>query len=489
MSKHTLSRRTLLRGALQGTAVSLSLPILECMLGSTGEALATGERLPGIFGIWYCGNGVTPECFVPPTTGTDWRLHTTEELRAAMQAVEPAGEWAAAEASYLFPAEEHPLYRLSQPGLRDMYSLVTGCAQTGWAQHWSGQTSVLSGGGFHRHVLWNWNNPSADQVMADHFGGQSLVMMVNRGSAPSYLTGFDTETVSARWASGGGTYQVDPYVSAQTAFRDLFGSSLPQTSAAVMSPSVLDYVRPQLTALSARVSATDRARLDQHFTALREVESALAAERAASCTPTAPHDLIDPQANHDAFVQVLTLALACGLRRSFSLAAQPTRSQQVLPGGLTGQHSLQHRGFLGDGLRTAEDRRIAIENQSTGGRTSRLAMIPSNRNTVRWELGLFADLLESLAATSHGAGSLLDASGILGTFELWDGNSHGYLEHPVFVAGGAHGRLVRGQHIRTTPDRLPQDVVLSIMRAAADRPDEIVRFGDTAHLGFPEVEA
>ena len=41
-----LSRRRVLRGMLDGVAVSVGLPLLECMLSDGGTALASGAPMP-----------------------------------------------------------------------------------------------------------------------------------------------------------------------------------------------------------------------------------------------------------------------------------------------------------------------------------------------------------------------------------------------------------------------------------------------------------
>ena len=63
--KRFLSRRTVLRGLLGGTAVSIAMPPLEAMFNSTGTAYADGGTLPGRFGTWFWGNGMLPDRWIP----------------------------------------------------------------------------------------------------------------------------------------------------------------------------------------------------------------------------------------------------------------------------------------------------------------------------------------------------------------------------------------------------------------------------------------
>src|SRR5471032_2763928 len=75
------SRRTMLRGMMGGAAVSVGLPFLDCFLNTNGTALAaTGAPLPVRFGTWFWGCGMTPQRWIPKTTGRDYDLSDVPEL-------------------------------------------------------------------------------------------------------------------------------------------------------------------------------------------------------------------------------------------------------------------------------------------------------------------------------------------------------------------------------------------------------------------------
>jgi hypothetical protein len=57
MSRSLLSRRTALRGLAGGAAVSLSLPLLEAMVGPRGARADAGTEGP-IFGVFFWANGL-----------------------------------------------------------------------------------------------------------------------------------------------------------------------------------------------------------------------------------------------------------------------------------------------------------------------------------------------------------------------------------------------------------------------------------------------
>ena len=69
-----LTRRTILRGAINGAAIGVALPFLDCFLDVNGQALAApGKHLPVRFGTWIWGCGHIPERWIPTSEGTGCR--------------------------------------------------------------------------------------------------------------------------------------------------------------------------------------------------------------------------------------------------------------------------------------------------------------------------------------------------------------------------------------------------------------------------------
>lgn len=486
--KLDLNRRSFLRAAaVTGGTVSLGLPLLEAMLNDSGTALADDTTLPTCFGIWYAGGGVAPGAFVPSGTGANWTLPAKDEQLALMRKLEPEALWAASEAAYSYPDEEHAFQRLSSAELKSLFTLVSGLkvpsgSSGNYAQHRSGQTCVFSA----RREVHDGNSfvmsaPTADQIVAEIMGSRPLLMEVDDG-LPAVDEAQNIIYISWKKSASGAIVPVTPHYSALSAFEDLFGSGPPLTvGQSNAKQSVLDYIHPQLSDLQRKVSTADKVRLDEHFNALREVEMDLTSA-ASSCSPDAPvMEGFDLKVNHDAMVRIAGLALSCGIRNVFNLTATKGQSQYKIPGGDTGQHSLQHGGFLGDGLHTTELLKAAIAAQAGPSRELRLKRMPQVRKTVRYQMDLYADLLEHFASIPHGAGTLLDACAIVGSFEMWDGNHHGYEEHPLMVGGTANGRLSPGLHIRDGQETSPTEVMLSAMRAAVGDPDLIPAFGEDSN--------
>lgn len=78
-----LTRRRVLRGVLNGGAVTVGLPLLNCFLNGNGDALASGEKLPVRFGMWFWPHGMNAQVFVPKKTGTDFEF--PEEIESLAQ--------------------------------------------------------------------------------------------------------------------------------------------------------------------------------------------------------------------------------------------------------------------------------------------------------------------------------------------------------------------------------------------------------------------
>src|ERR1700744_428549 len=75
-----LNRRKVLRGVVNGSAVTVALPLLNCFLNGNGTALADGTAMPGRFGTWFWGLGMTKSIFVPKKLGAGYDL--PEEMEA-----------------------------------------------------------------------------------------------------------------------------------------------------------------------------------------------------------------------------------------------------------------------------------------------------------------------------------------------------------------------------------------------------------------------
>src|SRR5688500_4840911 len=164
MKRFSLSRRTMLRGAVGGTSVALALPLLDAMLNSNGTALAAGGELPRRLVTWFFGNGVARTDVGNPGAGLRWA-----------------------------PAEQGPGYPLTPQlkgleGVQEYCSILTGFDIKAAAQHRRGHHDGVAGffSGHPFIELPHADNsyssksggPTIDQVAAEAIGGQTFLPSV-----------------------------------------------------------------------------------------------------------------------------------------------------------------------------------------------------------------------------------------------------------------------------------------------------------------------
>jgi hypothetical protein len=89
MTHDFLNRRRVLRGMLNGGAVTVGLPLLNCFLNGNGTALADGSPMPVRFGTWFWGLGMSKSIFVPkksaPATTCPRKSRIAQERARAHQ--------------------------------------------------------------------------------------------------------------------------------------------------------------------------------------------------------------------------------------------------------------------------------------------------------------------------------------------------------------------------------------------------------------------
>src|SRR5580658_2934348 len=74
-SMKTWTRRRVLRGVLAGSAVSVGLPLFDCLLNDSGTAFAdTGAPIPTRFATWFWGLGIGEQEWRPKSAGSDYEL-------------------------------------------------------------------------------------------------------------------------------------------------------------------------------------------------------------------------------------------------------------------------------------------------------------------------------------------------------------------------------------------------------------------------------
>ena len=224
----------------------------------------------------------------------------------------------------------------------------------------------------------------------------------------------------------------DPY----QMFGKLYGRLKDRDSLA----SILDDVREDLTRVSAKLSARDKALLDRHVTLVRSLEKEL------SSTDT-DHKLAHPMPELDPSVELVNDNTPQISRMQIDLLVN------ALSNDMTRVATLQYMRSVGQ----AQMRWLGIEE----GHHS-LSHEPDNKTDAyeklrkinTWFAGEFAYMAKRLAETPEatGEGSMLDNTLLVWMNELGKGNSHTLDNIPcVMVGGGAGFQMGRSVKLEKVP--------------------------------------
>jgi len=401
-----MNRRRILRGVLGGSVVTVGLPLLDCFLDRNGTAMAaTGKPLPVRFGTWFWGLGMQSQVFTPKTVGKDWDV--TSELEPLRDVKQHLNVFSGFDA-----------IKDDSPNL---------CHFSGWVTYRCGRFPSA------RNDI---TSESLDVTVARKIGGFTRFRQLD-----ATATGSPSDTYSFSNINSFNTPEISPISLYQRIFgpefQDPNGSVFVKNPAAVMRQSVLSGVLEQTKALEPDLGVADRARLDEYFTGLREVENQLEhqltkPEPIAACVvPRRPEEVaagLDSETlalRHKLMTDLMVMAVACDQTRVFNMVYSAAAANTTKL-GLTGTHHVTTHEEMID---------------------PKLGYQP----TVHWftieAFKNFNYFIKSLAAIREGDGTLLDNSLVFAHSDHQYAKLHGLEGIPSFTAGKAGGRLKTGIHI------------------------------------------
>jgi Protein of unknown function (DUF1552) len=401
-----ISRRRLLRGA----GVALALPLLDAM--SPAIARAQNAAAPRrMFAI--CNNlGLLPGEFFPTGTGNNYTpspyLKILDEFRADFTA---------------FSGVSHPNVDGGHPADISFLTAAPHPASSSFR-----------------------NTISLDQYIAERIGNQtrfpSLTLAVNTGSR------------SLSWTGNG--VAIPPEQSASAVFRQMFVQGNQKEVEAKIAEldtgrSILDTVSGQISDLERTVGPADRARLDQYFTSVRELENRLQASKGWERKPkpvvkeSEPQDPASPaqyMAKVAAMYRLVRLAFETDSTRCVTLMLDSVSTPVVEIRGAAisdGYHNLSHHG-------------------KSEAKLAQLRLIDT------WHMRLLADLFKGLKGVAETGETLLDRTMVLYGSNLGDANAHATTNMPVLFAGGGFRHAAHLAFDRTQNYPLPNLFVSMIQR-------------------------
>jgi hypothetical protein len=223
--------------------------------------------------------------------------------------------------------------------------------------------------------------------------------------------------------------------------------------------SALDLVLDEATSLQSKLGSADRARLQQHMDALRDIERTLTnGNGAVGCQPFELGTKLDPykDENHEAigklFQKISTLAFACDLTRSINFNWSGNTSNRVYKNlGLTeGHHDISHN--------SADDAFVSI------------------RAIHKHLWTMSTALYEDLKGVQEGGGTLWDNTLIVHWNELGQGDTHSENDAMVIFAGGAANYFKRGRYIDFNNKLTFADMLVSCFHYMGY--EDVMKFGD-----------
>ncbi|QDU92894.1 DUF1552 domain-containing protein [Lignipirellula cremea] len=384
-----LSRRTV----LQAAGVAIALPLLDAMrpavCSSAWGAESSAEPPRRMIAI-QTNQGIMPHLFFPEQAGKDYKLS--------------------------------PYLQTLAP-LRNDMTVFSGMSHPGVDGGHSNEQSFLTGAPHPAGAAFR-NSLSFDQLAAEQIGAQTRFPCLVVSCSNSSSSGMSYTRAGVK---------IPAETSAAKLYRQLFvqGSEKEieeRVHDLESGRSLLDTVRERARRLEKTTGPADRQRLDQYFTAIRELEQQLLQSESWQHKPKPQVELPEPTDVSEpaqlltrlrSTLEVLRLAFETDSTRVVSLFVQPLGVLSEIPGVASETHSLTHHG-------------------------NRPEMISELRIIEEAQLAALKDFLLGLKNAREENGTLLDHTAVLYGTCMGNANGHTNQNWPMLLAGGG---FRHGQHL------------------------------------------
>ena len=290
-----------------------------------------------------------------------------------------------------------------------------------------------------------------DQIIAQRYGQEnvmpSLQLAVEDPGSNSSNCGEGyscTYTNTISWASP--TSPLPMELNPQVVFERMFGDgSTPEQRASrrKRDRSILDSLTASLSRMKTDVSAADRARLDDYTQNVREIERRL--QIAMKASSVAPSDFGVPVGVPQTFDEHIKL--------QFSLLALAFQADITRVGSL-----LFARDLTGRTYPESEAPTSGFHGVSHHGEDPRQIGQLSKIN--QYHVKMLAYLIDRLAKTQDGDGTLLDHSLVLYGSNMGNSNQHVHYDVPHVLVGSLNGRVKGNRHIAYPTKTVPTGSLL-----------------------------
>jgi hypothetical protein len=438
-----LSRRTF----LQGVGVTMALPWLESLPGMSRAAAATldpaaAAATPGApapfpkrFAVLFMGCGVNPDHW--------WAKGAGEQLELGKS---------------LAPLEP----------LKGKINVINGLfnkTATKQGIHPAQTGNLLSGVPFAKGAIIH-SGTSIDQVVANHIGQDTLQSsMVLACEQP--MTGYHESNFSNAYSSHISWQSADSPVPNEM-YPSLAFDSLFENRGSLRNLSVLDRVKDRAEQLSRKISSTDKVKLDEYLSSVRDVEKNIERMRADKDKAEAraqgkgqpmftmkrpdnglPEDLRE---HARLMCDIIALGFQTDKTRVASLILARDLSSLYYP-------------FL-----DVREAHHSASHNDTSEAYERIA---------RFHLSQLAYLAQRLDEMPEGEGTVLDNSCLMFMSNMFSGTKHDNTKVPIITAGGLGGALQTGRVLDYTGKAEGDRKLCSLYLGLMDKMDvRLDHFGD-----------
>jgi hypothetical protein len=436
ITKKHLPRRTFLRGM----GVTLALPLLDSMVPAQTLLSKTAAGPHVRLAYCYIPHGGVMANWTPAAEGSGFELSRT-----------------------LMPLKDH----------RDQVVVVSNLAHK-----LAGAQGPGDSGGDHGRspsVFLNGVHPkrtegedvragtTVDQIAASHIGQDTPLPSLElatedmTGLIGACDVGFSctyTNTISWRTPTTPLPMEINPRVVFDRLFGD--GSSAAERLQRIQRErSILDAVTSQVKGLERGLPANDRNRVAEYLDNIREIERRIQLAEAKNSqsvkVPATPIGIPDDHVEHSKMMfDLMALAFQAEITRVSSFMMAREVSYRTFPqiGVPDPFHATSHH-------------------QDNPEKLEKLTKI----NT--YHVSLIAYFMDKLKAIPDGDGTLLDHSLVMFGSSMSNSNLHNHSPLPVFVAGGACGRMKGGRHIKYPEDTPMANLLATTLVKAGLNEDHI----------------
>lgn len=427
---HRIPRRAILRGA----GVTIALPWLESFASMVAPAAAS-TLFPKRFGIVFLGNGVNEDHWASVGSGAEMQLGKTltplEPLKHKINVI-------------------HGLFNKMSMG-QGIHPPQTGALLTG--------ANIVRGAVVRSGI-------SVDQMIANHVGQDTLQpSLVLACEQP--LTGYHESNFSLAYSSHISWQTADSPVPNEV-YPSLAFDTLFENRGSLLNISILDRVKDRADRLGRKISSTDKNKLDEYLTSVREVEKRVDGMRRAkdraddaaklknrpAWTMERPANGLPEDLREHArlMLDLIAIAFQTDKTRVASLLISRDLSSMYYPFlNVTEAHHGASHDNLSDGYE-----RIS-----------------------RWHVEQYAYLASKLDAMPEGDGTVLDNTCVMFLSNLWIGRKHDNSRLPLVLAGGLGGTLQTGRTLDYLQAGDENRKMCSLYLSLMDRMGlKLDRFGD-----------